>query len=209
MTSPSQAIGAQFRQLVERDYEGKPARVVVGVRTYETSLEDLWDAVTNAERLPRWFAPVSGDLRLGGRYQIEGNAGGTVTRCDPPQALDLTWEFGGGTSWVTLRLEPEGQGVRLTLEHIAHVDIASEEFWQKFGAGAVGVGWDLSFLGLAFHVDGTMDRDAAMAWTESDEGKVFMRASAEAWANAQIAAGEDTETARGMARRTASFYTGG
>ena len=30
------------------------------------------------ERIPRWFLPVSGDLRLGGRYQLEGNAGGEV-----------------------------------------------------------------------------------------------------------------------------------
>ena len=26
---------------------------------------------------PRWFLPISGELRLGGRYQLTGNAGGT------------------------------------------------------------------------------------------------------------------------------------
>ena len=31
---------------------------------------DLWEALTSAERIPRWFAPVSGDLRLGGRFQV-------------------------------------------------------------------------------------------------------------------------------------------
>jgi hypothetical protein len=39
---------------------------------YPASQSDLWDAVTNADRIPRWFLPVSGDLRLGGHYQLEG-----------------------------------------------------------------------------------------------------------------------------------------
>src|SRR5882724_8555264 len=29
-----------------------------------------WDAMTNAERIPRWFLPISADLRLSGRYQL-------------------------------------------------------------------------------------------------------------------------------------------
>ena len=44
-------------------------------RTYETTIVDLWDAITSAERIPRRFLPISGDLRLGGRYQLEGHAG--------------------------------------------------------------------------------------------------------------------------------------
>ena len=51
-------IGAEFRQVVEREHDGEPARVVIAVRTYDTSPEDLWDAVTNPERIPRRFALV-------------------------------------------------------------------------------------------------------------------------------------------------------
>ncbi|MDB5456034.1 MAG: Activator of Hsp90 ATPase-like protein [Caulobacter sp.] len=204
------AIGAEFRQFVEREHQGKPARVVVAVRTYETTPDDLWDAVTNAERLPRWFLPVEGDLKLGGRYQLKGNAGGTITRCDSPQALDLTWEFGGGMSWVTVRLAPEGEATRLTLEHIV---LASDvdEHWKQFGPAAVGVGWDLSFLGLGLHIASgePVDPKGFEGWSSSDEGKAFMRASADAWAAAHIAGGEDAEVARAMAARTAAFYTGG
>ena len=97
-------LGVEFRQYLEREHDGKPARVVVATRTYDTDADDLWDALTSPERIPRWFLPVEGDLKLGGRYQLKGNAGGTITRCEPPQALDVTWEFGGGMSWVTLRL---------------------------------------------------------------------------------------------------------
>src|SRR6185437_5583927 len=81
------ALGAEFRQFLNRDHEGKPSRVVVAVRTYDTAPPDLWDALTNRERIPRWFLPIEGDLKLGGRYQLKGNAGGTITRCDTPHAL--------------------------------------------------------------------------------------------------------------------------
>ena len=69
-------IGAVNREVSQRDHEGRPARVVVASRTYRTTREDLWDAVTNPGRIPRWFLPISGELRLGGRYQLQGNAGG-------------------------------------------------------------------------------------------------------------------------------------
>ena len=94
--------------VLERD--GKPARAVTLSRSYATTLEDLWDAVTNGDRLPRWFLPVTGELRPGGRYQLEGNAGGSITACGRPWHLALTWEFGGDVSWVEIRFSQGGAG---------------------------------------------------------------------------------------------------
>ena len=204
-------IGAEFREVADRTQDGKPAKAVVAARTYDTDPADLWDALTNPERIPRWFSPVTGDLRLGGRYQIQGNAGGTIQRCEPPMALDITWEFGGGKSWVTLRLAQEGAGTRLTLEHIMLAQDMKGEHWLQFGPGAVGVGWDLSFLGLGLHLasGGAKPPESDPAWMASDEAKAFMRRSATAWAEAHLASGEDAETARRMAAATAKFYTGG
>ena len=202
-------LGAEFRRFENRDHEGKPARVVVAARTYGTRREDLWDAITNRERIPRWFLPVDGDLKLGGRYQLKGNAGGTITRCDAPAALDVTWEMGGGVSWVTVRLDPEGDRTRLTLEHIVHASDV-DAHWARFGPGAVGVGWDLTLHGLNLYVEGggPVDHTKAHAWMTSEEGKAFMRASAEVWAEAHVLGGENPEVASGMAKRTAAFYTG-
>jgi uncharacterized protein YndB with AHSA1/START domain len=203
--------GAEFRRFENRDHAGKPARVVVAVRTYDTDCEDLWDAITRRERIPRWFLPIEGDLKLGGRYQLQGNAGGSITRCDPPHALDLTWEFGGGVSWVTVRLEPEDRSTRLTLEHIVHASDV-DAHWARFGPGAVGIGWDLTLRGMDQYLGGGgagVDREAAQSWVGSDAGKAFVRASATAWAEAHIAGGEDPAVARGMAERTAAAYTGG
>lgn len=203
-------FGAEFREVSGRVRDGEPTRVVRASRTYPTDRDDLWDALTNAERIPRWFTPISGDLRLGGRYRLEGNASGTITRCDAPEALDMTWEFGGNVSWVTVRLSPEPDGTLLTLEHEMPMDEGGEAHWAQYGPCATGVGWDLGFLGLGLHIESgeTSAGEAGLAWMASDDGKHFMVESSGAWGEAHIAAGEDPETARAMAERTAAFYTG-
>ena len=205
-------LGAEFRRVENREHLGKPALVAIATRTYDTTVEDLWDVLTSPQRLARWFTPVEGELRLGGRYQLKGNAGGTITRCDPPEAFDLTWEFAGATSWVHVRLTRDGQRARLALEHIAHRGGIGEDHFKQFGPGAVGIGWDLSFHGLARHLaapGGAVDRAVAAAWMRSSDGKVFIRACGEAWGAAHAASGEDPDEARARAERTIAFYTGG
>ncbi|NUP10678.1 MAG: SRPBCC family protein [Polyangiaceae bacterium] len=204
-------FGSEFRRVENREHLGKAAIVAVAIRTYDTTVEDLWEALTTPERLARWFLPVEGDLRVGGRYQLKGNAGGTITRCDRPGALDVTWEFMGGTSWVTVRIEQAGKRARFTLEHIAHKEGIGEEHLKKFGPGAVGVGWDLGLRGLELHLlnpSVPLDPKEYEAWTMSDEGKAFSRASGTAWGEAHAASGEDPEEARARAERTIAFYTG-
>jgi uncharacterized protein YndB with AHSA1/START domain len=198
-------VGAVDREVVSREHDGKPAHAVIATRTYDTTIDDLWDALTNAERIPRWFLPVSGDLRLGGRYQLEGNAGGEVTACDPPKHLAVTWEFGGDVSWLDVRLTEDGDGTRLRLEHLAH----EGPHWGDFGPGAVGIGWDLALVGLDLHVPGgaTVDRVEAEAWTGSPDGVDFMTRSNEAWCLAEIAAGTPEDVARAAAARTIAAYT--
>jgi uncharacterized protein YndB with AHSA1/START domain len=57
--------------------EEAPTRTAIARRTYQAGQGDLWEALTSADRIPRWFLPVTGDLRLGGRFQLTGNAGDT------------------------------------------------------------------------------------------------------------------------------------
>jgi uncharacterized protein YndB with AHSA1/START domain len=196
------------RSVGTRVVEGADARVVTLRRTYATHPEDLWEAVTSAERIGRWFAPVSGDLRLGGTYAIEGNASGTVTACDPPRSFALTWEFGGDVSWVEVRLEPDGaERTTLVLEHAAHV---GDERWGEYGPGAVGIGWDLGLHGLAMHLasGAGATRDEGMAWMASPEGVAYMTRCNDAWRDASVAAGEAPEAAQAAADRTIAAYTG-
>lgn len=205
------AVGAVTREVRTTEHDGKAARSVVATRVYDTDLEDCWDALTNAERIPRWFLPISGELKLGGRYQFEGNAGGTITTCERPRHLGVTWEMMGQVSWVAVRLEAVApERTRLTLEHTALVE-ANDEFWEKFGPGAVGVGWDGGLLGLGEYLatGEAVSVEAAKGWMESDEGKRFYALSSQAWGEASIAWGTDPERARAAAEQTTAFYTGG
>ena len=200
------------RKVVSKQWAGKPARAVVASRTYPTNIEDLWDALITPERMRRWFMPVSGDLRQGGRYQLEGNAEGSIEQCKPPRELGVTWEYNGAIGWVNVTLAAEGEQLtRLTLEHIAHEEAAFLGFWEQFGPGAVGVGWDLSLVGLAEHLrDGqsARPRDEA-AFFATGDGRSFAEVSSTGWCEASIEFGTERIAARAAAARTTKFYTGG
>lgn len=202
-------VGLVDRKLEEVDRDGRPAKVVIAARTYPTTAEDLWDAVTTLERIGRWFLPISGDLRVGGRYQFEGNAGGEVMACEPPRRFEITWEYSGDVSWVTVELTPatDGTGTRLELRHTAH---PPEEFWDQFGPGAVGVGWDGALLGLGLHLTGEAPAgpEALQAWEASPDAAAFNRAASASWADAARTAGVSDDVADGWRRRCAAFYTG-
>jgi uncharacterized protein YndB with AHSA1/START domain len=208
MIEVTEQINAVRRQVGRRTMEAGEARTVTISQSYDAPLDDVWDACTNPERIPRWFLPVSGDLRLGGRYQLEGNAGGTIERCDPPTSFAATWEFGGGISWIELRLKPESEArTRFELEHIAVP--GDDPHWQQFGPGAVGIGWDLAIMGLTLHLSSgaPVDSAEAMQWLSSEEGRRFVSLLSEQWCEADIAAGADPVEAKEAADRTTAAYT--
>jgi uncharacterized protein YndB with AHSA1/START domain len=182
-------------------------RTVVLRRTYAAEIADVWDALTNIERIPRWFLPISGDLRLGGRYQFEGNAGGEVLTCEPPHLLRVSWVMGeaGGFSEVEVRLSPVAGGTLFELEHLA---VVPEEMWGQFGPGAVGVGWDGGLLGLGMYLRSGvgMSEEDKQAWMMSEDARQFMTASSRAWGEAYRAAGASAEAVEAAVAATMAFY---
>src|SRR5262245_1861260 len=206
LDDPSTTAGLVSREVCSGFREGTATKIAVARRTYRTDQADLWDALTNAERIPRWFLPITGDLRVGGRYQLEGNAGGVVERCDEPDSFAVTWEMGPMVSWLTVTLTPDGDGTSLELAHEAHVD---PDLWGQFGPGAVGVGWDLALFGLGLHLVDGAALDPALATTlpASPEGAEFIRRAAAGWADAAIAHGDAAGVAHAAAERTVTFYT--
>lgn len=187
--------------------DGADTKTVTVSQSYPVGIDELWAAVTDGERISRWLMPITGDLRLGGRYQLEGNAGGTIEECVPRDRIAVTWEYGDEVSWVVALLTGDEHASALHVEHIAHVDA---ERWDQFGPGAVGIGWDSMLLGLTLHLSSGagMDREEAAAWVASDDGRAFMRRSGEAWCRAQIDAGEDEDAARAAADRCIAAYLG-
>lgn len=210
MPDENEQIDAVIRTLTDRELDGSTAKVATITQVYDTDIADLWDAVATAERIPRWFLPISGDLKEGGHYQLVGNASGTITRCEKPTSYAATWEYGGMVSWITVRLTPAGDGrTRFELEHVAHVD---DNLWEQFGPSATGIGWEMGLWGLVNHladpVSSPADPELAAAWTASPQGKRYMKRSSEAWAAAAIANGDDPEKAHAAAERTFAAYTG-
>lgn len=216
MVDIQRQIDAVERELRAEDVDGEPSHVQTIGQQYSSGIDDVWQAVTAPDRIHRWFLPISGDLRLGGRYQLEGNAGGEVLECHEPSngeaSYRVTWEYGGGVTWLTVRLtEVDADRTRFEIEHTARTADVPSEMWETFGPGATGVGWDQALLGLALHLgalDGSVAPAEAEAWQLSDEGKAFSRAAADGWAAAQVAAGADPADAARAADATYGFYTG-
>jgi uncharacterized protein YndB with AHSA1/START domain len=182
-------------------------KAVILLRGYDTTVEDLWETCTVPDRLARWFEPVSGDLRVGGRYRLQDSGtAGTVEHCEPPGRLRVTWEYEGDVSHVELTITDRDGHAELRLEHV----MTDGEHWTEFGPGAAGVGWDLSLLALGLHLDGDplADPAAMEAFTTSDDGVALVRRATSAWADAHAAAGADPDVARAAAERTCAFYAG-
>jgi uncharacterized protein YndB with AHSA1/START domain len=209
-------IAATDRQVSTPEVDGALSYAQTLARTYPSPIDDVWDAVTSPERIPRWFLPVSGDLRLGGTYQLEGNAGGEIRSCEPPAggraSYSITWGMGGDPAVVTVRLtEVDAHSTRLELDSVVAADALPPGMWDTYGPGATGIGFELGLLGLALHVDGdaSVTPETAAQWQVSAEGKALTRRAADAWATAHIASGEKAEKARAAADATYAFYTGG
>ncbi len=169
-----QELAATAREVARRGAGDDELIAVALRREYPAEVEDVWEAVTDPQRLARWLAPVSGDLREGGTFSVEGNADGEIRECLPPTALTLTW--GGPVSIVRVRLSRVGQGTVLELEHTVPAAFAGS------GAGAlyVGPGWDVALLGLALWLRGEFVEDPA-AWEGSPEVQKVNTGSIEAW----------------------------
>lgn len=205
-------LAAVQRGLGKADIPAGAASTVTLTRSYPADIEDVWDAITDPERITRWFMPVTGELKLGGRYQLQGNAGGEILHCEPPRHLRVTWVYGenpGPTdvSEVTVRLSPDAGGATTTLE-LVHAAVVDPKMDDEFGPGAVGVGWDGALLGLALYLRGDeLTAEEREAFQFSPEAVEFNRRSSEAWGAAMLDAGVDPEAVARRVAATTAFYT--
>ncbi|MGP9537726.1 SRPBCC domain-containing protein [Brachybacterium sp. AOP43-C2-M15] len=201
-------------EIDEQIHEGR--RRVRAVLTLTTNITrspaQLWPLLTAPRELERWFGPVTGELREGGRFEAPRGARGSVHELDEPHRISLTWEQGGGEDPLLISLDPEDDGTTLLrLQHTALLD--AEEF-ERTGPGALAVGWEIALLALAALTDGwrasCLDEvpDPTSAWLRSPEGTAYVRAWSVRWAAEAIAAGVDEEVARRGEAWTARGVTG-
>ncbi|MDT0344141.1 SRPBCC family protein [Streptomyces litchfieldiae] len=135
---PQQPVGGAL----ERSADGRRWSLTLE-RELAHPVEDVWAALTEAERVARWAPFLPGrDLDAPGEVAlpVPGEKGpgprGEVTTLDPPRLLALTWDQDG----LRFALTPTDTGTRLELTHT----FAEQEEPSSFAAG-----WHLCLAALA------------------------------------------------------------
>ena len=137
---------------------------------YDTDIDDLWHACTTPERLARWIAEVSGDLRVGGTahavFTSTWNGPVRIDVCDAPHHLLLTAEPDtDDETQIEAWLTAEGPRTKLVVEE-RYVRLGQLHFY--------GAGWQVHLEDLgrslvrdgSVHAGGWSGQRPAPAWHE-------------------------------------------
>jgi uncharacterized protein YndB with AHSA1/START domain len=129
---------------------------------YDTSVEDLWSALTEVDRLRRWIADVEGDLRVGGEFRARFTSGwegpGRVEICDRPSQLRLALDPGqAGATEIEATLRADGAHTVLVIEErgLPAAEVAGH-----------GAGWQAHIEDLAAHLAGRDASDWRSRWID-------------------------------------------
>jgi uncharacterized protein YndB with AHSA1/START domain len=129
---------------------------------FDTTVEDLWSALTEPHRLSRWMAETTGELRLGGRFQARFTSGwegpGRVEACERPRRLAVVMSPGTAEETVI--------EATLAAEH-GRTRLVVEERGIPLDEAAVhGAGWQVHVEDLADHLAGRATGRWVDRWTE-------------------------------------------
>ena len=168
-------------ELRHRTIDAGEARVAVFTRTYATTVDDLWDACTNPERLRRWYTPVTGDLREGGTFEQVNMGSGRIVECDAPHHLRVSLGERGADE-IEVRLMPGDEEGTATLELQHATTLDSHEIGGEMydAIYCMGGGYYPRLLALDLHLRGELpdDYDSAAFHLNPDMRPTIQRGSA-------------------------------
>ena len=187
--------------------EGRAIRLS---RTYDAPIEDVWDALTSPERISRWFLPISGDYRVGGRYQLEGNAGGEILdlRAAAPVPRDLGLRR-DGEPCRRLRARGAAHACRRRLDDSSSSSTPRScptSSGPSTGRARSASAGTRACSGCRSTCAASRSHDPD-AWQLSDEGRDFAARSSAAWGAANEAAGADPAVVARNVANTRAFYS--
>lgn len=172
-------LTATYREVRTSDSTDAACALVIR-RRFRCTVDTVWQAVTEPDRIRAWFAPFTGGARVGESFEVEGHATGTVLECVPPHLFTVTWGDGAN---VTVRLAPD-EHANAVLE-LVHAGLPTD------GAVRQGPMWDVAIASLdRFVTEDTADDLAA--WRASAEVQTFAQHSVSAWVTATEASGAAT-----------------
>ena len=135
------------------------SRTIELTRTTEASPERVFRAWTDADELSRWWTTTAeSDARTGGAFaygfEFEDASRnhtytGTYHDVTPGERVSYPWQAGLGETTVDVRLEPAGEGTKVTLLHSGWGDDAQAD-------EAVGLheqGWSFFLDNLVAYLD--------------------------------------------------------
>ena len=119
-------------------------------RRYDAPPERVWQAWTDPQALSRWFGPgdegsvfqADMDVRPGGRYTIafrtldgeEHRVSGVYDEVVKPRKLSFSWAWQSTperVSFVTVRLDADGGGTRMSFRHERFFDRAARDNHER------------------------------------------------------------------------------
>jgi uncharacterized protein YndB with AHSA1/START domain len=140
---------------------------------YDTTINDLWSAITDPARLARWYGHVEGDLRPGGEFRLyiesaDLDSTGRVELCEPPRRLqvatretDESYQRGRGAppfdESIEATLTADGDQTILVIE-VRGMPLDKIAFY--------GAGWQIHAENLAAHIAGRDHADSEARWDE-------------------------------------------
>lgn len=131
---------------------------------FDTDIDDLWSAVTDPDRLARWYGRIEGDLHVGGEFRAHVFASGwegtgRIDVCEPPRRLVTVSrdpdEPNEGITEVTLT--PDGDHTILVYEHRG----VPLPLLYAYGAGE-----QIHVEDLEDYIAGRERRDAEARWND-------------------------------------------
>ncbi|HEX8917158.1 MAG TPA: SRPBCC domain-containing protein [Chloroflexota bacterium] len=140
---------------------------------FDSEIDDLWSALTDPDRLARWYGQVEGDLRPGGEFHLYVEANdwdgtGHVEACEPPRRLlvttretDESWRKGRGAPPFDSAIE-----ARLTADRDQTILVIEVQGMPLDTLFAYGAGWQIHAEHLADYIAGRELRDAEARWDE-------------------------------------------
>lgn len=131
---------------------------------FDADVDEVWSALTEPERLARWYGEIEGELRVDGAYHAHLHASGwegtgRVEVCVPPRRFVVVSKGLDETNEVSTEVKLTGDGHRTALV-VEKRGLPLDLLW------AYGAGNQIHVEDLAAHIAG---RERADAKTRFDE----------------------------------------
>jgi uncharacterized protein YndB with AHSA1/START domain len=140
---------------------------------YDTTIDDLWLALTDPSRLAHWHGQVDGDLRSGGAFRVyleadDVESTGRVEVCEPPRRLlvtaretDESYQKGQGVSPFDATIE-----ATLTADSDQTILVIEVQGIPLNVLAFYGAGWQIHAENLAAYLGGHERGDTEARWAE-------------------------------------------